>query len=378
MSHPLGVSAPASANLNLAVQVLMGLALLVGMFLARRKMFRAHAACQSAVVLLNLIPITLFMLPVFRRGVAPALTTRLGEPFYAVSTAHALLGTLAELLGIYIILRAGTSLVPTAFRFENYKRWMRTELVLWWIVIALGLGTYFVWHSERSTDLTSPPPGASTIPTAPAPVVTISVRNFSFEPRELSIVEGPPWSGKTSRDATRRSRTTTTSSRLSWPPARSSGIHSRALEAFPTTAACMAAPGERTWQGSSPSNQNSNQETGGSIIVRINSIVVGLALVACCLVVSATPQKSATANVAIKNFEFQPKSITVRVGTTVIWTNDQGTHTVKADDGSFTSPTLSSGKTFSHKFTKKGTYGYHCSFHGSSGGHDMAGTVVVR
>ena len=35
------------------------------------------------------------------------------------------------------------------------------------------------------------------------------------------------------------------------------------------------------------------------------------------------------------------------------------------------------GKSFSHKFTKAGTYRYYCSFHGSEGGGDMSGTITV-
>lgn len=85
-----------------------------------------------------------------------------------------------------------------------------------------------------------------------------------------------------------------------------------------------------------------------------------------------------TAAVSVRNFEFRPKALTVKPGTIVTWTNDAGSHTVTADDGSFSSPTLAAGQTFSHKFARKGTYRYHCSSHGAAGGRDMAGTVVVR
>lgn len=85
-----------------------------------------------------------------------------------------------------------------------------------------------------------------------------------------------------------------------------------------------------------------------------------------------------TAAVTLRNFEFRPKTITVKPGTVVTWTNEAGSHNVTADDGSFSSDTLSAGQTFSHKFDRRGTYRYHCSFHGGAGGHDMAGTVVVR
>src|SRR5437588_3480458 len=88
--------------------------------------------------------------------------------------------------------------------------------------------------------------------------------------------------------------------------------------------------------------------------------------------------EDAAASVSIKDFEFQPQQITVKAGTTVTWKNDGKTaHTVTADDGSFESPTLGAGKTFSQKFTKAGTYRYYCSFHGGKDGDGMSGTVVV-
>lgn len=214
MSPFLGIEAPAAANANLAAQLLMGAALVAGMLLARRKLFRAHAACQSAVVLLNLIPIAFYMLPVFRRGVAPGLARGFGDPFYAVSSAHAALGVLAELLGLYIILRAGTNLLPEALRFKNYKKWMRAELALWWLVVALGVGTYFVWygggdHGPAATDAVktaSPAPATATAAATPAPsvpsaTVSVSVRNFAFEPKELTVNEGTTvvWKNETGR-----------------------------------------------------------------------------------------------------------------------------------------------------------------------------------
>ena len=49
----------------------MGLTLMAGMVLARRGRYRAHARCQSAVVLLNLVAITLTKVPSLRRSFAP-------------------------------------------------------------------------------------------------------------------------------------------------------------------------------------------------------------------------------------------------------------------------------------------------------------------
>jgi uncharacterized membrane protein YozB (DUF420 family) len=124
----------------------MGIALLVGMLLARREHYQAHKYCQSTVLLLNLPLIAFIMVPSFRGTVQPHLPGGLGDEFYAVATVHALIGVVAQVLGLYVLLVAGTSLIPPRLRFRRYKRWMRTELVLWWIVVLAGLGVYVVWY----------------------------------------------------------------------------------------------------------------------------------------------------------------------------------------------------------------------------------------
>ena len=142
----LGTPASGVADLTLLVEVAMGAALLLGMSLARRRRFRAHAWCQSAAVLLNLVVIALTMAPSFRRQVAPRIPARLGASYYGLAAAHAALGTLAEFFGLYILLVAGTSILPKRLRFNRYKPWMRAAVALWWLVLLLGVGTYARWY----------------------------------------------------------------------------------------------------------------------------------------------------------------------------------------------------------------------------------------
>ena len=142
----LGTSAPLSADIALIIEVAMALALLLGMLLARRKRYRAHAWCQSGVVLLNVFAIALIMAPSFRSQIAPKMPARLGRSFYAVATAHATVGCIAELLGIYIVLAAGTTILPKRLRLVRYKPWMRTALLIWWLALLLGLATYARWY----------------------------------------------------------------------------------------------------------------------------------------------------------------------------------------------------------------------------------------
>jgi hypothetical protein len=63
----LGTGAPFAADLNLVVQVAMGTALLVGAFFARHRRYRAHAICQTTVLLLNLVMIAAVMWPAMRQ-----------------------------------------------------------------------------------------------------------------------------------------------------------------------------------------------------------------------------------------------------------------------------------------------------------------------
>jgi plastocyanin len=82
--------------------------------------------------------------------------------------------------------------------------------------------------------------------------------------------------------------------------------------------------------------------------------------------------------VTITNFKFEPKTLTVNEGDTVTWNNKEGLHTVKSDTDAFVSKNLKAGESFSYQFTKAGKYPYHCAFHGSKGGGDMAGTIIVK
>ena len=150
MNGFLGTGATLRADLNLVVQVAMGFALLFGMALARRGNYRAHKYCQSSVMILNLVMIFLIMAPSFHKQVQPQVPGGLKEAYYLVPYIHATLGTIAEVLGLYIVLVAATKLLPKKLRFRRYKPWMRTELALWWLVIAIGLSTYYIWYIAAS------------------------------------------------------------------------------------------------------------------------------------------------------------------------------------------------------------------------------------
>lgn len=242
----LGTEATFREDFNLIVQISMGVALLIGRGFARRKNFKAHRNCQATVVLLNLFFIFLIMEPSFRRQVFPHLADVFHHIRLAIPLIHAALGTIAELLGIYIVLVAATRILPEKLRFKHYKPWMKTELALWWTVILLGIGIYLSW--------------------------------YVFVPKKIA----------------------------------------------------------------------------------------------------AEPISQTAGMVRVSNFDFNPKTITIPVNGVVRFVDENGRHKVVSDDGSYESPDLISGSQYEHRFTRPGTFPYHCDFHGDTGGVGMSGIVVVK
>jgi plastocyanin len=80
------------------------------------------------------------------------------------------------------------------------------------------------------------------------------------------------------------------------------------------------------------------------------------------------------ASVAIENFAFSPATLTVPIGTTVTWTNnDSAAHTVTSRTQAFDSGKLSQGQSYSFTFNQKGDFEYYCTFH-----PNMTGKVSVE
>jgi plastocyanin/uncharacterized membrane protein YozB (DUF420 family) len=190
MNGFLGTGATFRADLNLCIQVAMGLSLVWGMVLAKRKQFRAHKFCQSSVMVLNLLMIFLIMAPSFHKQVEPRVPGGLQETYYLVPFAHAILGTIAEVLGIYIVLVAATKVLPKKLRFRRYKPWMRTELALWWVVILIGVGTYYFWYVKPASNVVAQQTSAPSQAAAAPAKVSIKISNFNFEPKELTVTAG--------------------------------------------------------------------------------------------------------------------------------------------------------------------------------------------
>lgn len=82
-----------------------------------------------------------------------------------------------------------------------------------------------------------------------------------------------------------------------------------------------------------------------------------------------------TYNIDIKEYSFGKGALTVEAGSKVIFTNyDEMKHNAVALDGSFSTPLLAKGETYTVTFDKPGTYNYFCEPHKSF----MTGQIIVK
>ncbi|HUY58659.1 MAG TPA: plastocyanin/azurin family copper-binding protein [Solirubrobacteraceae bacterium] len=79
-------------------------------------------------------------------------------------------------------------------------------------------------------------------------------------------------------------------------------------------------------------------------------------------------------SVTLKNVRFHPGTLTIKRDDTVTWLWRDGSIAHNVTGGGFKSRTMSKGS-FTVRFSRKGTFNYHCTIHVSFG---MKGKIVVR
>jgi plastocyanin len=82
-----------------------------------------------------------------------------------------------------------------------------------------------------------------------------------------------------------------------------------------------------------------------------------------------------SSTVSIDNFSFTPKTLTVKAGTTVTWTNrDDIPHGIASSNNAFAkSKPLDTDDSYSFTFTTPGAYQYFCYIH-----PHMVGSIIVE
>lgn len=103
------------------------------------------------------------------------------------------------------------------------------------------------------------------------------------------------------------------------------------------------------------------------------AVALGLPFASIAPAAAAGATKAATHTVVIDGVRFEPETLEVKAGDTVVWLNkDPFPHTVTAK-GAFDSHDIAAGKSWSYTPRKAGEYAYLCTLH-----PNMRGTLKVE
>lgn len=129
--------------MNLLLQLAILVVLILAVFFKSRKSYLRHGATMAIAVTLHTILIFAVMVPSFA-----SLMGSVGN-LLATSTlvilSHAVLGSLVELLGLYLVLAWALNRWNVKVCFGN-KRFMKPTIILWLIEIALGTYVYILLY----------------------------------------------------------------------------------------------------------------------------------------------------------------------------------------------------------------------------------------
>jgi uncharacterized membrane protein YozB (DUF420 family) len=141
----LGTHGSVGADLTL-VAILVAFAMLTtGVVLARTGRYTAHRWVQTAAVILNAIPVVVWMIRSYWLYVRPDLPGNLSKSVDALTTVHAVAGVIGVVLGLFVIIRAG-QLTARGESVARYKDWMRAAYVVYLIATVLGVWVYITLY----------------------------------------------------------------------------------------------------------------------------------------------------------------------------------------------------------------------------------------
>ena len=390
-----------AADINLVAQLLILAGLLIGFFLARRKRFDHHANVQTAMVLINLLLIAFVMGVSFYDYVIASGTTtgRVAQ----LMIGHAAFGILAEIVALYLILRMRTNLIPKRLRVGNFKAVMRATLALWTVLVALGVGIY-VERYVFDRGVKSAPLAEFRQLGADLYVHAVELDDAVTRGSDpamkrhaehlVNLIEGKKGLHYGDNDANGRiedpgdgvgllARLNSVATAVSDPAVASEAATMRdQLDMIVDDSLTLFSPiTVEQAQATAPEILELARRTNGEGIFQIDLAAnsAGVVQAPGLTLGEGKTGEASTVTVHENNYAFIPEEMTVPVGTTVIWVNDeQAKHTVTADDDTFDSGDQGLGESYSYTFTQPGTYHYFCRYHGDVGGVGMAGTIHVE
>ncbi|MGH2558691.1 MAG: plastocyanin/azurin family copper-binding protein [Thermomicrobiales bacterium] len=400
-----------TADINLILQIMLLVGLWIGFVLARRGKIggtTGHANVQTSMVLANLVLIAVAMGTSFYSYVIEGGST--GNSVARWMMVHGILGTVAEVTGIYLILRMRTKLIPKRFRVRNFKRYMRATLGLWTVLVALGVVIYVDRYYEVTFEIAAQR-GAAAAPLAQmhqagadlfvhAVELEDAAGRDSFESVKrhaehlVNLIDGNKGLHFGDVDLDGRIEDPGDGTGLLVfvervaAAAKDEGVTSRAEE---VTAALIVIRDNAEQIAFIPDLSEARpliaetvslaRRTNAEGIGGLEGTAQAAGVVALPYTESPSPGETAPTTVIVEedNFAFLPFELHISPGTTVVFVNkERAKHTATADDGIFDSGDQPMGNAYEYTFEEPGTYPYFCLYHGDKELVGMSGVVIVE
>jgi plastocyanin/uncharacterized membrane protein YozB (DUF420 family) len=394
-----------ASNINLAVQILLLLGLLAGFVLARQKRFAQHANVQTAMVLLNLFPIAVIMVPGFigyvdylRAGGATS------DRVLQLMFGHGILGIVAEVFALYLVIRMRTSWLPERLRVRNIKLAMRTALGLWVVVVLIGVGIYAERYVFQRTAAIAP---LLEFRQLGADLYVHAVELSDAQSRDrlpavkrhaehlINLIEGQDGLHYGDNDTDghledpgdgvgllARLDTVAGLGAIADEPTvnvQADAIRGQLDRIVALSVGLLGAQGAAETTSAVDEILALAQQANGEGVFQIDAAARAAGVEQAPLLMVAPEGAASSVTIHEDQFRFIPSQMTIPSGTTVVWVNDErAKHTASADDGSFDSGDQGLGVSYAHTFEEPGAYPYFCRYHGDIGGIGMAGTIVVE
>lgn len=141
----LSKDASIGADLSLVIMVAAAVLLTVGVVLVKSKRYEAHRWVQTAAVVLNAVPVVVWMIRSFWLYVRPGLPGNLSKSVDALTTVHAVAGLIGVVIGMVVMIRAN-QLAARGQSLSRYKTLMRIAYVVYILATALGIWVYIALH----------------------------------------------------------------------------------------------------------------------------------------------------------------------------------------------------------------------------------------
>jgi uncharacterized membrane protein YozB (DUF420 family) len=131
------------SDVNLLFQLAILFLLILGFSIKRRRIYQKHGATMAIAVALHTVAIFAIMLPS-----SLALVDKFEgwlDPLTLVVIPHAILGSLVEILGVYLVIAWVSHRHDVKVCLRN-KRLMKPTIILWLIELAIGMYVYFLLY----------------------------------------------------------------------------------------------------------------------------------------------------------------------------------------------------------------------------------------